>query len=121
MNDELTPQDWLDSATEEPEVNWSITHPDPKFPELLAAARQRTEAEHAMVRSLGELRRAAGLTQVELGARWGRTQSFVSKIERDPAGAEMETLVSYVRALGGRLTLTVEAGDHVFVEDLVAS
>jgi len=121
MSDELTPQDWLDSADEEPEFNGSIRHPDPEFTELLATARHRTEAEHAIVTSLGELRRAVGLTQTELGERWGRTQSFVSKIERDPAAAEMETLVTYVRALGGRLTLTVEAGDHVFVEDLVAS
>lgn len=121
MHEELTPQDWLEGAGEDPELNGSITHPDPDFPALLAAARQRTELEHAVVKSLGDLRRAVGLTQIELGERWGRTQSFVSKIERDPASAEIETLVTYVRALGGRLTLTVEAGDHVFVEDLVAS
>jgi hypothetical protein len=30
-------------------------------------------------------------------------------------------LVGYVKALGGRLTVTVEAGNHVFYEDLVVA
>jgi len=96
---------------------WS--HPSPEFKDALVAARRQTEAAHAIVTSLAELRRAVGLNQTELGERWGHTQSFVSRVERDPAGVEMATLVGYVKALGGRLSVTVEAGDHVFYEDLV--
>jgi hypothetical protein len=109
---EVAPEEWVRDG------EWS--HPNPEFGKALAAARRQTEAAHAIVTSLAELRRAAGLNQTELGERWGHTQSFVSRVERDPAGVEMATLVGYVKALGGRLTVTVEAGDHVFYEDLVA-
>ena len=95
------------------------SHPDPAFTGQLAKARRQTEAAHAIVTSLAELRRAVGLSQTELAERWGHTQSFVSRVERDVTNVEMATLVGYVRALGGRLTVTVEAGDRVFYEDLV--
>ena len=108
---EVAPDEWVRDQ------GWS--HPDPEFGEALAAARRQTEAAHAIVTSLAELRRAVGLNQTELGERWGHTQSFVSRVERDVAGVEMATLVGYVKALGGRLTVTVEAGDRVFYEDLV--
>lgn len=98
-------------------ARWS--HPSPEFASALAEARAKTEAAHAIVTSLAALRRVVGLNQAELGKRWGHTQSFVSRVERDPAGVEMATLVGYVKALGGRLSITVEAGDHVFYEDLV--
>lgn len=109
---DVAPGEWVEGH------NW--THPDAEFKEALAAARRQTEAAHAIVTSLAELRRAAGLNQTQLGERWGHTQSFVSRVERDPAGVEMATLVGYVKALGGRLTVTVEAGDHIFYEDLVS-
>jgi hypothetical protein len=108
---DVAPDEWVRDR------EWS--HPSPEFGEALAEARRQTEAAHAIVTSLAELRRSAGLNQTELGERWGHTQSFVSRVERDPAGVEMATLVGYVKALGGRLTVTVEAGDHVFYEDLV--
>jgi len=120
MTDEMDPRDWIPDEDEEPTVNGTPAHPSPGFAEALAAARAQTEMTHGIVASLADLRRAAGLTQVELAERWGRGQSYVSKVERDPAGVEMATLLSYVRALGGRLTLTVEAGENVFIEDLVS-
>ena len=110
---DVAPDEWVR------DTEWS--HPSAEFGDALAAARRQTEAAHAIVTSLAELRRAAGLNQTELGGRWGHSQSFVSRVERDPAGVEMTTLMGYVRALGGRLTVTVEAGDHVFYEDLVVS
>ncbi|MGC8513196.1 MAG: helix-turn-helix domain-containing protein [Acidimicrobiales bacterium] len=96
---------------------WS--HPDPAFTDQLAEARRRSEAAHAIVTSLAELRRAVGLSQTELAEQWGHTQSFVSRVERDVTNVEMATLVGYVKALGGRLTITVEAGDRIFHEDLL--
>lgn len=112
-NTDVAPDEWARDR------EWS--HPDPEFGPALADARRQTEAAHAIVKSLAELRRAAGLNQAELGQRWGHTQSFVSRVERDPASVEMATLVGYVKALGGRLTVTVEAGNHVFYEDLVVA
>ncbi len=109
---DVAPDQWVRDS------EW--THPSPEFGPALTEARRRTEATHAIVTSLAELRRATGLNQTELAERWGHTQSFVSRVERDPAGVEMATLVGYVKALGGRLTVTVEAGDHIFYEDLVA-
>ncbi len=32
---------------------------------------------------------------------------------------ELATLAGYVKALGGRLTITVEVGNHVYHDDLV--
>jgi len=108
---QVAPDEWVRDQ------QWS--HPDSAFTEELAKARRQTEAAHAIVTSLAELRRAVGLSQTELAERWGHTQSFVSRVERDVTNVEMATLVGYVKALGGRLTVTVEAGDRIFYEDLV--
>ncbi len=108
---QVAPDEWVRDQ------QWS--HPDPAFTEELAKARRQTEAAHAIVTSLAELRRAVGLSQTELAERWGHTQSFVSRVERDVTNVEMATLVGYVKALGGRLTITVEAGDRILYEDLL--
>jgi len=119
-NDEVELAKWdTDVAPDQWARDRGWAHPSPEFGPALAEARRQTEAAHAIVTSLAALRRAAGLNQTELAERWGHTQSFVSRVERDPAGVEMATLVGYVKALGGRLTVTVEAGDHIFYEDLV--
>ncbi|MGH9122845.1 MAG: helix-turn-helix domain-containing protein [Acidimicrobiales bacterium] len=70
--------------------------------------------------SLAELRRATGLNQTQLAERWGHGQPHVSKVEREPATVELATLAGYVKALGGRLTITVVAGNHIYHEDLVS-
>jgi DNA-binding XRE family transcriptional regulator len=119
--DNLTPAEWLKGTDEEILVDVSITHPSAEFPRLLEAARARFTAEHRIASSLGELRRAVGVTQVEMGQRWGCTQSFISKIERDPASVEMGSLIKYVRALRGQLLVTVLVDDHVFTEELVGA
>jgi hypothetical protein len=120
-NDELTPKDWLDSTAQEGRYDEAWTHPDPEFPKLLEQSRQRRRTEHGIVTSLAELRRAAGLNQTELAERWGHRQPHVSKVENDPTNVELATLAGYVRALGGRLTITVVAGGHIYCEDLVGS
>jgi transcriptional regulator with XRE-family HTH domain len=48
---------------------------------------------------LREARRAAGLTQAELGARLGQTQSFVSKCERGERRIDIAELAVFCRAL----------------------
>ena len=125
MSDEHTdptPEEWLAAADDGFVVDEPWTHPDPEFDALREKVRTRRRAEHEIVTSLGELRRATGITQVEVAERWGRGQPQVSKVERsDLSTVELTTLAGYVRAIGGRLTITVEAGDHVYYEDLVNS
>ncbi len=118
---DLTPQEWLDSTVEEGGHDQPWTHPAPEFPALLEESRSLRRAEHEIVTSLAALRRAAGLNQIEVAERWGHGQPHVSKIENDPTNVELATLAGYVRALGGRLTITVEAGGHIYYEDLVGS
>lgn len=57
---------------------------------------------------LRELRQKRGLTQQELADKLGVTQNRISKLERlDLDRAELQTIRSYVEALGGNLRLTV--------------
>ena len=60
--------------------------------------------------NLKELRTLAGKTQVEVAARLRRTQSQLSKLERQD-DALLSTLRDYVKALGGELELVARFGD----------
>jgi transcriptional regulator with XRE-family HTH domain len=74
----------------------------------------------ASVRSakLAEVRRSRSLTQSDVASQMGVTQVRVSQIERGQLTAsEVGTLVSYIEALGGRLTLVAEFGDQSVVVD----
>jgi len=66
-------------------------------------------------RTLAEERTRLGLTQTEVAQRMGVPQDQVAAIERaEPGTTDVRTLVSYVEALGGRLTLTADfGGDRV--------
>ena len=58
---------------------------------------------------LRALRRAARLTQQELAARWGCSQSLVARMENSPLKAvTLRSISSYVAALGGSCHLVVE-------------
>lgn len=61
--------------------------------------------------TLSELRRRAGRSQAEIATAAGTTQSAVSRIEHQ-SDMHVSTLSEYVSALGGRLRLVVEHGDH---------
>lgn len=63
---------------------------------------------------LAQLRKACGLSQVQLAHAAGVDQSRVSRIERgDLNRVEVGTLAAYATALGGRLELNVRIGDVV--------
>jgi transcriptional regulator with XRE-family HTH domain len=47
-----------------------------------------------------EVREEAGLTQVELGEKLGRPQTFVSKIERGVRGVDLIEFLEIARAIG---------------------
>ncbi len=77
-------------------------------------ARERATAVAEIVEyTLGELRRARLITQVELARLMATTQPNVSRIEK---GREMElsTLRSYIEALGGTLEVTAVFDDGRF-------
>lgn len=119
-NNELTPEDWLTEGEGCTTID-PLSHSDPVFEAGVREAFDRLEREHVVVTTLRQLRQAIGLSQTDVAVRWGHGQSHVSQIEREPSRAELTTLAGYVRALGGRLTVTIEAGDNVYIEDLVDS
>jgi ribosome-binding protein aMBF1 (putative translation factor) len=57
----------------------------------------------AMRHLLRDARRRAGLTQVQLAAKLGETQSFVSKCERGERRLDLVELRVFCRAIGVRL------------------
>jgi len=56
-----------------------------------------------------DARHAAGLTQAELAARLGVSQSAIAKLERDGCNPTVETLDRTLRAAGFRLQLIAPA------------
>lgn len=120
-SDKISPEDWL-ADLGEPIVrkpDERLTHPDnPNFHEDVRHLVAQRRAEHYVVASLAELRRLFGLSQLEAAEAWGKTQPQVSRLERDPARAAIETLASYLRALGGHLAVEAEIGDHTYRYEL---
>lgn len=60
-----------------------------------------TDAYNSVVEYLIQLRKDAGVSQVELARRLGRTQQFVSYIETRERRLDVVEFYAYVRALGG--------------------
>ncbi len=61
---------------------------------------------------LADARRARHMTQAQVAAAMGVTQTRVSQIERGRIErSEVDTLGSYVEALGGTLSLVADFGD----------
>lgn len=95
-------------------VRWEETLAKrPVDPEALAEARLAREAEIAAYK-LAEIRRAQHRTQAQIAEVMGVGQRRVSDIESaELARTEVSTIDSYVSALGGRLRLVADFGDHV--------
>lgn len=61
---------------------------------------------------LAEARRRCRLTQGQVAEAMGVSQARVSKIERgEISRTEVETIRSYINALGGRLEIVADLGD----------
>ena len=65
-------------------------------------------------------RRAAGITQAELGARIGTTQAAVARLERAGANPTLATLDRALRATGHRLELTASPATSNLDQTLIA-
>ena len=77
----------------------------PGFAEAVRVGLAEREQTHNL---LAALRLAAGVTQEEAAAAWGRAQPHVSRLERlDLRVAQVNTIASYITALGGTLHLTI--------------
>ena len=57
-----------------------------------------------LVRELAEHRQAAGLSQTEIAARMGTSQSAVARLESGTADVRASTLERYAAAVGGQIT-----------------
>ena len=61
-------------------------------------------ARGRLVRELAEQRQAAGLSQTEVAARMGTSQSAVARLESGTADVRASTLERYAAAVGGQIT-----------------
>lgn len=69
------------------------------------------EDEFALLTSLIKARTRAGLTQEELAARMGTTQSVVARLESGRGKPSTRTLERYAKATGTKLRITLEAAE----------
>jgi ribosome-binding protein aMBF1 (putative translation factor) len=69
-----------------------------------AQAARMAEARGRLLRELAERRQAAGLSQTEVAARMGTSQSAVARLESGAADVRASTLERYAAAVGGQIT-----------------
>ncbi len=67
-------------------------------------AARMAEDRSRLVRALAEQRQAAGLSQTEVAARMGTSQSAVARLEAGPADVRASTLERYAAAVGSQIT-----------------
>jgi transcriptional regulator with XRE-family HTH domain len=68
---------------------------------------------------LAAVRRATGLTQVQLAASLGIGQAQISKVERQD-DMLISTLASYLKAVGATASIVIEFGQQTVTYDLTA-
>ena len=71
-------------------------------------AARMAEDRSRLVRELAEQRQAAGLSQTEVAARMGTSQSAVARLESGTADVRASTLERYAAAVGGQITWTLD-------------
>jgi ribosome-binding protein aMBF1 (putative translation factor) len=74
----------------------------PGFREM--ALRRMSEERRRLVGELAAARRSAGLSQTEVAARMGTSQSAVARLESGDADARASTLERYAAAVGGQIS-----------------
>lgn len=82
----------------------AIDMQDPEY----RAAYDALEEEFALVHSMIAARARAHLTQAEVAAKMGTTESAVSRLESGRARPSTRTLERYAEAVGHRLRITIE-------------
>jgi predicted transcriptional regulator len=74
---------------------------------VLPGFREIALRRRAVIAELAGARRAAGLSQTEVAARMGTSQSVVARLESGAIDARLSTLQRYAAAVGHDLDLTV--------------
>jgi transcriptional regulator with XRE-family HTH domain len=74
----------------------------PGFREM--ALRRMAEQRAVLVRELAAQRQVAGLSQTEVAARMGTSQSAVARLESGTSDVRASTLERYAAAVGGEIT-----------------
>ena len=72
---------------------------DPEFAKAYAEA----DAEYSVLETMLKARIEAGLTQAEVAARAGTTQSAIARLEGGSVSPTVDTLRKYAKAVGKRL------------------
>jgi len=80
----------------------------PGFREM--ALRRMSAGRRRLVAELAEQRRSAGLSQTEVAARMGTSQSAVARLETGGADVRVSTLERYAAAIGSQLAWQAQAG-----------
>src|SRR5579859_6242429 len=82
----------------------------PLLPGFREMALRRMSAERRrLVAELAEQRRSAGLSQTEVAARMGTSQSAVARLETGGADVRVSTLERYAAAIGSQLAWQAQA------------
>jgi ribosome-binding protein aMBF1 (putative translation factor) len=91
-------KDFLDEVAAER----AATNPD--FPQMVEAAYERRR----LLRALAAKREELGLSQTQVAARMGTSQSSVARLEAGEADARLSTLERFAGALGVRLQWSLD-------------
>jgi ribosome-binding protein aMBF1 (putative translation factor) len=81
----------------------------PGFREM--ALRRMSEQRRRLVADLTAQRRSAGLSQTEVAARMGTSQSAVARLETGEADVRVSTLERYAAAIGSQLAWQAQTGE----------
>jgi transcriptional regulator with XRE-family HTH domain len=81
---------------------------DPVFPGF----REMADRRRALVDDLVDHRVASGLSQTQVAARMGTSQSAVARLESAGADVRLSTLERYAAALGYSLDWRLQRGDR---------
>ena len=81
--------------------------PDDTLP-VLPGFREMAQRRRQLLAELAEQRRAAGLSQTEVAARMGTSQSSVARLETGLADVRVSTLERYAAAIGSQLGWRLE-------------
>ena len=92
-------------------IKWADLVEAKKIPAKRRAANAAAVKEMLIEMDLAEVRKAAGVTQVELAKAANLSQPSVSAIEKR-TDHSVSTLRHYVAALGGELEVVAVFGDH---------
>ena len=79
-----------------------------RHPTVFPGFREMAERRHSVSGQLVSLRRELGLSQAEVAARMGTSQSAVARFEAGDLDVRLSTVQRYTTALGARLEWRIE-------------